>query len=249
MTSLPVCLNIGRLRPDPHWRMTAHSHPCHELIVVLGGRMTVTAGGRTLTAATGDVLLYPAGLAHAEEADAADPVESIFCAFRTRATQGRGVAVARDHDGRMRQIARWLHADETGGRRADATTRALLFAALLATFRRSDRRPEPPLRTALRRLARQRMEAPLTVAQLAREAGLSRWHYIRSYRRQVGRTPMADVRRERLDAARDLLLTTELPLKEIARRCGLGSAQSFSRSFAARYGQPPGAFRRARHGG
>ena len=59
---------------------------------------------------------------------------------------------------------------------------------------------------------------------------------------------MADVRAERLDWARDWLLTTTLPLKEIARRTGLGSAQAFSRVFSARHGQPPGAFRRARQG-
>jgi AraC-like DNA-binding protein len=241
------CLSVGHLRPDPRWRMAAHAHPHHELIIVLGGRMTLTAGGRTLTATAGDALLYPSGVRHAESAAADDPVESLFCAFRARRIAARRVMVAHDYDGRMRQMARWLHADEAhGARAADPVARARLFAALLTEFLRRDRQPEPPPRAALRQLTRQWMAEPLTVARLARASGLSRWHYIRRYHQLTGRTPMADVRQERLDGARDMLLTTELPLKEIARRCGLGGAQAFSRAFAARYGQPPGAFRHAR---
>lgn len=225
--------------------MALHAHPYHELIVVLRGRLHVTAAGRALTASAGDVLLYPARVAHAEQAEPADPVESLFCAFRASAAVGRRVVVTHDHDGRIRQMARWLHTDQAAAGPAAEATRRALFRALLAEFLRGDRQPEPPLRTALRRQVRQHLDEPLAVAALAREAGLSRWHFIRTYRRQTGRTPMADVRNERLDCARDWLLTTTLPLKEIARRTGLGGAQAFSRVFAARYGQPPAAFRRA----
>ena len=248
MASLPTCISVGHLRPDPHWRMASHAHPHHELIIVLGGRMRVTAAGGTQTAAVGDVLLYPAGLAHAEEADAADPVESLFCGFRAPGVAGRRVTTVHDHDGRMRQMARWLHADQADAAPSAQAARRGLFRALLAEFLRGDRKPEPPLRAQLRRAVRQHLAQPLTVAALARAAGLSCWHFIRVYRRQTGRTPMADVRGERLDCACDWLLTTALPLKEIARRSGLGSAQAFSRVFAARYGQPPAAFRHARHG-
>lgn len=248
MPGAVVCRSVGHLRPDPHWRMKAHAHPHHELIVVLRGRMQVTMAGGLVPAAAGDVLLYPAGVTHAERSDAGDPVESLFCGFAAPQLHGRQVRVVHDHDGRMRQIARWLHADQTGRAAAAREAQQLLFRVLLAEFTRTDRRPEPPLAEALRRYAQPRLSTRLTVGALAAAAGRSRYHFIRVYRRQTGRTPMADVRRLRLECARDWLLTTSLPLKEIARRSGLGGAQAFSRAFAAHQGQPPAAFRREHQG-
>jgi len=60
---------------------------------------------------------------------------------------------------------------------------------------------------------------------------LSKFHFIRRYRTLTGRTPMEDLRLIRIEAARDLLLTTNLPLKEIAPRCGLGDEYHLSRLF------------------
>jgi len=124
----------------------------------------------------------------------------------------------------------------------------MMFRLLLAEFTRADRQPESPMGKALRSYVQARLGAPITVTALAAQAGLSRYHFIRLYRQQTGRTPMAEVRRMRLETARDWLLTTTVPLKEIAQRCGLGNSQSFSHAFAAQHGQPPATFRRAHQG-
>ncbi|MEI8243249.1 MAG: AraC family transcriptional regulator [bacterium] len=240
-----TCLNIGHLRPDPLWRLRALRHPHHELIVVLHGHMQVTAAGETIRAGTGDVMLYPAGVAHAEQADPREPPETMFCSFVAPGLRGRRVQLLHDHDGRMRQMVRWLRADQGEVNAAARDAFRQLFRALIAEFTRPNRQAVQPMADALRRQVQPRLEAPIRVAELAGQAGLSRYHFIRLYRRQTGYTPMAEVRRMRLDGARDMLVATALPLKEIARRCGLGSAQSFSRVFAMHHGQAPAAFRRA----
>ncbi len=244
MSNDVILRSVGHLQPDPLWRLKAQKHPIHELIVVLHGRMQVSsATGDILQANTGDVLLYPMGIFHTEQSDPHDPVESLFFPFVAPRQYGNRILMMHDHDGRMRQIARWLHADHTA---RDATTRdafQLLFRALLAEFTRPNRRPDPPIAVALRQYVRSRLDAQIYVAALAAQAGLSRYHYIRLYRKQTGHTPMAEVRRLRFECARDLLLTTTLPIKEIARRSGLGSAQTFSRAFSAHQGQAPAAFR------
>jgi AraC family transcriptional regulator len=71
---------------------------------------------------------------------------------------------------------------------------------------------------------------------LAHVAGLSKFHFIRAYTAQAGLTPMADVRAIRLDAARHLILTTDLPLKVIAPQVGLASEFHLSRLFTAHFG-------------
>ena len=59
---------------------------------------------------------------------------------------------------------------------------------------------------------------------------------------------MEDLRLIRLAAARDLLLTTALTLKEIAPRCGLGDEFHLARVFSRHFKIPPGAVRRKRSG-
>lgn len=248
MSNDAVLRGAGHLHPDPQWRVESHRHTNHELIVIMRGGIQVTAAGEVIQAVTGDILLYPAGVAHAEQTDPSDPVESLFFSFVAPRLHGRRVQVTHDHDGRMRQIARWLHADQASRDAATRDAYQLLFQALLAEFARTDRQPDPPMAESLRQYAQSRLETRIRVSALAAHAGLSRYHYIRLYRRQTGHTPMAEIRRMRLDCARDLLLATALPIKEIARRSGLGSAQAFSRAFAARQGQAPAAFRRAQQG-
>jgi transcriptional regulator GlxA family with amidase domain len=79
---------------------------------------------------------------------------------------------------------------------------------------------------------------------LARKAGMSKYHFVRLYKKLSGRTPMNDVRMIRVEAARDLIITTDLPLKTIATRVGLGNEYYLCRVFRQAFKVPPGYFRK-----
>ena len=95
-----------------------------------------------------------------------------------------------------------------------------------------------------RAVIRKQIAATLSLAELARQVGMSKYHFVRKFKRLAGRTPMAETRALRADYARDLLLTTDLPLKEIAVKTGLGDEYALSRIFRIHFGLPPGAFRK-----
>ena len=82
---------------------------------------------------------------------------------------------------------------------------------------------------------------------LACQACVSKYHFLRTYKVLTGRTPMEDVRIIRANAARTLILSTALPLKDIAPRTGLGNEYAMSRIFRHYFNMPPGAWRRRRH--
>lgn len=69
-------------------------------------------------------------------------------------------------------------------------------------------------------------------------------HLRRLFRAAYGLPPHRYWMRRRLDAARELLRQTSLPLKEIAQRCGFYDEYHFSRKFKSAQGVPPGEFRR-----
>ena len=84
---------------------------------------------------------------------------------------------------------------------------------------------------------------PLTVKQLAAIAGLSAFHFIRSFHASVGQTPHQYLRARRIDRARELLVTTAMPITEICDAVGFQSLGSFSALFRRLTGETPAAFR------
>ena len=86
---------------------------------------------------------------------------------------------------------------------------------------------------------------PLSVAQLADVAGLSTYHFARSFTARLGESVMGYVRARRLDvAAFRLSSAAPPPLAELALDCGFESQEAFTRAFRRQFGKPPGKFQR-----
>jgi AraC-like DNA-binding protein len=105
----------------------------------------------------------------------------------------------------------------------------------------------PPVRHLLRArdLADGRYFEPLTVADLARAAGLSRAHFSVEFRRAFGETPHQYLLTRRLERAAALLRDTDRSVTEICFAVGLASVGSFTTSFGRLYGMSPSAYRRS----
>jgi AraC-like DNA-binding protein len=84
----------------------------------------------------------------------------------------------------------------------------------------------------------------LTLAELAAEAGLSRHHLIRAFRRETGHTPHAYLVDRRIDAAKHLLRRGETPA-DVAAATGFCDQAHLTRAFKARIGVTPGVYRAA----
>jgi AraC-like DNA-binding protein len=103
----------------------------------------------------------------------------------------------------------------------------------------------PPARHLLRAkdLADARYFEPLDVDDLARAAGLSRYHFSREFRRAFGESPHAYLLTRRLERAAALLRSTDRQVAEICFAVGLRSVGSFTTSFTRTYGKSPTAYR------
>jgi len=81
------------------------------------------------------------------------------------------------------------------------------------------------------------------LAALAARAGFSERHLVRVFAREIGTTPARYVEQVRVEAARELLESTELALPAIARRSGLGSPDALRRAFLREFGIGPHDYR------
>lgn len=86
-------------------------------------------------------------------------------------------------------------------------------------------------------------EAP-TLDVIARAAGISRSQLTRGFRLVFACTVGDALARNRLNAAKDMILQTDVSIARIGFQCGYRNAASFSRAFSRRFGKPPGDLRK-----
>jgi AraC-like DNA-binding protein len=119
----------------------------------------------------------------------------------------------------------------------------LLLAGLLHPKRPSSTLVPPGLARAKARIDDD-PTAPIALADLAREAGVSCFQIVRGFAKLTGLTPHAYIVQRRLETAR-AMLAAGATLANAAVDCGFADQSHFSRAFVGRYGMTPGIYAEA----
>ncbi len=226
-----------------------HSHDDAHFVLATHGRYLTTAWGPETE---GPVLVYnPPGVIHRDRFVAAG---GYFLAVSFE------VPIWRD----LSQAARRVAADAlrlTGPvarRAALRLTRALLshdsdpvtleslgleLAGQAMTSIGDGDHPPPWLATAETFLA-DSFDQPITIADVARAAGVHPVHLARGYRRWLGAAPGERLRTRRLERAADLLMRGRASIGQIALASGFCDQSHLNRQFHRAYGVTPGEFAR-----
>jgi AraC-like DNA-binding protein len=104
------------------------------------------------------------------------------------------------------------------------------------------RRLVPFLRRAHDEIDRRYAE-PLVLEDVAAAAGVSKYHFARSFADIYGETPMRYVTRRRIERAQDLLRSANLTVTEVCMVVGFSSLGSFCTRFRALVGETPSQYR------
>ena len=99
----------------------------------------------------------------------------------------------------------------------------------------------PHLRRA-RDVADRDYAEPLDLVELAANAGVSKFHFLRCFAAVYGRTPGAYLAERRIERAQDLLRATNLTVTEICHVVGYTSLGSFSAKFRQLVGTSPSVY-------
>ncbi|MGE4319433.1 MAG: helix-turn-helix domain-containing protein [Deferribacterales bacterium] len=125
-----------------------------------------------------------------------------------------------------------------------------LFEEIMALlhYREKIFSPSKAVKTgSVRRSVEKMSDAPEerhSLDDLAKLSGMSRFHFLRSFRQSTGLTPHAYLTQLRLDKAFRLLISTDMPLSRIAAECGYCDQPHFVRSFKKLWGTTPGSIKR-----
>jgi len=84
----------------------------------------------------------------------------------------------------------------------------------------------------------------VSLAALASDAGLSRFHFCRAFKESTGLSPHAWLRQQRLEQAMNMLRATEASIDSIAAALGYASQTAFTAAFKKLTGETPSEWRR-----
>lgn len=80
---------------------------------------------------------------------------------------------------------------------------------------------------------------PLEIAAIAKESGLSEYHFYRLFKSVIGKSPYQYILHKRLDAAKHSIITGHSSLTDIALEMGFSDIHAFSKSFKKHFGVAP----------
>ncbi|WP_205706636.1 helix-turn-helix domain-containing protein [Kineococcus vitellinus] len=227
------------------------------VIVCAAGRGWCRAGAGTVAVGPGQALVVPAGLPHAYGAEDSDPWTIAWLhatgpdarEFERTLTGGGPRAVVVDlHDvvavlGEVERVVEHLETDETAPTLVRASGAAWnVLAGVAADALAGSPVHREPVRRVQQHL-RAHLEAPVSVTALAAMTGLSASHFAALFHAATGGGVVEYAKRLRMARACELLITTSLPVGEIARSVGYADAFYFSRQFRSVHGCSPSAFR------
>ena len=110
--------------------------------------------------------------------------------------------------------------------------------------------PEPDhfSTAATREWALAHLDDELTVQRLARHAKMSARTFNRRFREETGQSPGVWIRQRRIDRARELLESRDLPVDEVARLSGLGTGGNLRHHLRRGMGMSPSSYRKVYQG-
>ncbi|HEX2185183.1 MAG TPA: AraC family transcriptional regulator, partial [Chloroflexota bacterium] len=259
--------SAGWYRFSAEWHLPERVVPNHILFFGIGGEATVSLGTERYALHPGHILLTPPHLPHSIRHHPRRPLQLLTVHFTARLYGVLDVPAFFGFPTRLSPAAPTWRALAATARRIIAELSrglpgcalavngdamrllALLWRESLAQGAAAPGLRQPAHLAQVERLApvfrliQARYAERLTLHDLAGAAHLHPAYFATVFRRVAGVAPLHYVARYRLDRVRDLLLSTDLSIAEIAQRTGFGDAYYLSRVFRRTAGMSPRSFR------
>jgi AraC-like DNA-binding protein len=199
----------------------------HRMVLVVAGTIQITTDETSVLMESGEALWF-APSARVVLCSTKAARVCVVSSSQGVSSSGDGEPV-RDAAGRLREISQWLTMELRSEFDGAEEYRLTLLRLLVGEWQRLISDAMCVLEKRLRAYVLEHIEQPISLETVALHVGVGRYHLCRKYRRATGQSPMHAVRRVRLERARELLATTKLPLRVVAKKVGLSSEQHLSR--------------------
>lgn len=236
---------------EPHW------HPNMELLLFMKGEVVAEIGAEKFNMAPGEIYVVNSDVQHRMYSSTSGQYyclipDSKFCRLLGIDTDKLYIA-PRIQDAHAKALYEAIvHTFQTDSPYREAEVKHAVFSLLLYLSQHYAEEKEKTkdytekdegVRIAVGYI-RAHLNENFTLEELAAEAGLSKFYFLREFKKATGDTPVAFIHKNRCEVAKALLLSGDLSAGEIAEQCGFESLSYFGRIFKKYVGCTPGAYRR-----
>lgn len=247
--------SCGYYYTDYDYQIERENYHSYLVFYICEGRLSVSSGGRTMVAATGQVGMLDCNRPH--EYHTIGNTEFVWLHLN-------GVNTAQLYDQIVRQQGGFVFdtpcAAEIKDRiyelvfacrnaqlpvetRLSQKLYGILTALLDGKQAAAEGRANTPVETAMA-FIQARYSEPISLEDMAQCAHMSQYHFSRLFKKECGYSPHEFLILTRLSRAKYLLKTTELPVKIIAQNVGYQNVTTFTNAFTNRVGLSPSLFRK-----
>ena len=252
---------------DIPWRYETHDHSAVEIVLVLEGTVTYTVEDSVYQVHKGEVLIVPPDMQHSlNMGDGSSRYLFLFepdAIMTMRDIKSMAVYFHKPfhlRDGseahvRIRELL--LRARDAYDKR-ELMWNTVCYSSLLRIYallgqrylsgikpRTGDglRNMDSEVITAVMTYINNHYREELSLEDVAKFAGFSRYYFSRSFKRQTGYSFKDYLCQKRLQVAMDLLIRTNRSMREVAIESGFGSVATFNRVFREKKGCTPTQYR------
>ena len=233
-------------------RLPRHTHERPYLCLIRSGTYSERFGRRSRSCGPAMVVYHPAGEHHCQEMHGCDVASfnvEIGPTWQRRMTE---IGMASDQPAQFQggrplalaaRMLDELDRDDADSALAIENSLWELLAEIQSATASRPSRSRPAWLDAVRELLNASLQKPPSLNAVAREFGVHPMHLAATFRRHFGCSVGEHVRRQRVNAAREMLEDPELSLTQIASDVGFADQSHLTRTFKRLTGVTPGQYR------
>ena len=250
-------LYISTSKYENDWQSIPHIHHFSELIYITEGRGFFTLEDKKYQVGEGDLIIIPPDMEHTEHSFDCYPLEYIAVgvsgiAFRDNKSLERFFICHYGADTELLSVLLLL-LNEAEGQKAGYSTacQALLDVLLIRLVRKQELMPSgfTPSRmtkecSQIKRYLDSNYADSITLDQLASLTHMSKYYLVHAFTRYSGLSPINYLNARRIEISKELLVTTDHSIAQIASLTGFSSQSYFAQVFKRESGKTPAQYRK-----
>lgn len=256
-SNAPVVVeNIGITHPNPRYRIFRETSNYFIFEYVISGRGYLEIGNRRYTLEAGDVYILEPGQKHCYYSDSGEPFEKIWInffsdffvdVFRRFEISGINHFPKSDCSAYFEEL---YNLTKIGNRNEDICYQACAILFRIVCYIADPLKKNLDISAtaaAIKKLLDDSLYTNIMIKDIENHVHLSKSQLIREFQRYYNTTPYNYLLAQKINIAKQLLLTTNLNLQEISNRLAFSDPHYFSRIFKKKVGTSPKEFRIRKH--
>lgn len=250
-------LYISMSKYQGDWDSVPHTHYFSELFYVVDGKGTFLIDGHTFPISSNDLIIIPPNTEHTEQSLDSSPLEYIVLGIEGITFLELGDAEGKiiNHYSRKNELLNILnmilHEVQEKAPSYQQVCQYLMDILLIQIIRRHNLVPASITTTKMnkecgeiKRYLDSNYGDSITLDSLAASAHMNKYYLVHAFTRYAGVSPISYLNAKRLQVSKDLLISTDYSIAQIAASVGFSSQSYFSQVFKKEIGITPNVYRK-----